>query len=220
MSNNRKLRVFLCHSSDDKPAVRELYGRLKSEGWIDPWLDEEDLLPGQKWHNEISKAVEEAHLVIAMLSCGAVSKEGYIQKELKIALDVALEKPDETIFIIPLRLDDCDVPYSIRKFHWLDYFPKIRQERAYRKLLESLTLRAKELDLSSITHLKSKVKHQKPEESVIDFDTQNILIPSFPIYTRVTAGPRGEANLGESLEMAKSIDEFLQVSFDLAFRQI
>ena len=44
---NRKLKVFFCHSSDDKPAVRDLYQRLNSEGWIAPWLDEEKLYPGQ-----------------------------------------------------------------------------------------------------------------------------------------------------------------------------
>jgi len=44
---DRKLRVFLCHASQDKPVVRELYQRLNAEGWIDPWLDEEKLLPGQ-----------------------------------------------------------------------------------------------------------------------------------------------------------------------------
>jgi hypothetical protein len=43
MPEARKLRVFLCHSSQDKPAVRELYKRLGGEGWIDPWLDEENL---------------------------------------------------------------------------------------------------------------------------------------------------------------------------------
>jgi hypothetical protein len=42
---DRKLRVFLCHSSQDKPIVRELYQRLNAEGWIDPWLDEEKLYP-------------------------------------------------------------------------------------------------------------------------------------------------------------------------------
>ncbi len=42
-SVDRKLRVFLCHSSQDKPIVRELYQRLNAEGWIDPWLDEENL---------------------------------------------------------------------------------------------------------------------------------------------------------------------------------
>ncbi|MBN1453241.1 MAG: toll/interleukin-1 receptor domain-containing protein [Anaerolineales bacterium] len=57
MPEPRKLRVFLCHSSNDKPAVCELYQRLKSEGWIDSWLDEEKLYPGQDWDLEIEKAV-------------------------------------------------------------------------------------------------------------------------------------------------------------------
>jgi hypothetical protein len=43
---NRPLRVFLCHASADKPAVRELYEKLTARG-IDAWLDEKKLLPGQ-----------------------------------------------------------------------------------------------------------------------------------------------------------------------------
>lgn len=42
MTTNRPLRVFLCHSSADKPAVRELYQKLRAEPWIEPWLDEEE----------------------------------------------------------------------------------------------------------------------------------------------------------------------------------
>ncbi|MBA4379286.1 MAG: hypothetical protein C0393_01105 [Anaerolinea sp.] len=55
-TTDRKLRVFLCHSSADKPTVRELYRKLLSEGWIDPWLDEENLLGGQDWDMEIGIA--------------------------------------------------------------------------------------------------------------------------------------------------------------------
>ena len=65
-TTDRKLRVFpsagsghrLYHASQDKPIVRELYQRLLAEGWIDPWLDEENLLPGQDWEMEIEKAIE------------------------------------------------------------------------------------------------------------------------------------------------------------------
>jgi len=46
MPAKRKLKVFLCHASQDKPVVRELYQRLLAEDWIEPWLDEEKLLPG------------------------------------------------------------------------------------------------------------------------------------------------------------------------------
>ena len=76
MTESRKLRVFLCHASQDKPVVRELYQRLLAEGWIDPWLDEEKLLPGQDWGMEIEKAVENTDVVVVFLSDNSVTKEG------------------------------------------------------------------------------------------------------------------------------------------------
>ena len=114
-ATDRKPRVFpstpsagrrLCHASQDKPIVRELYQRLNAEGWIDPWLDEEKLLPGQDWDMEIEKTVEATDAVIVCLSKGSVSKEGYIQKEIKKVLDVSDKKPEGTIFIIPARLEN------------------------------------------------------------------------------------------------------------------
>ena len=65
---SRKLRVFLCHASQDKPAVRELYNALNREGWIDPWLDKAKILPGQDWELVIEKAVDDSDVVIVCLS--------------------------------------------------------------------------------------------------------------------------------------------------------
>jgi hypothetical protein len=142
MTKPRKLHVFLCHASQDKPVVRELYHRLSSEKWIDPWLDEEKLFPGQDWDLEIEKAVEGADAVIVCVSARSVTKEGYIQKEIRKVLDIALEKPEETIFIIPIRLDDCDLPRRLRSWHYVDFFPAERRDWAFRRLLESLKRRS------------------------------------------------------------------------------
>ena len=136
---NRKLKVFLCHASEDKPAVRELYQLLISQNWIDPWLDEEKLLPGQDWNMEIEKAVENADAVIVFLSDNSVGKEGYIQRELRFTLDIALEKPEGEIFIIPLRLNDCALPRRLQSWHYVDFFPKAKYQDSYLRLLESLT---------------------------------------------------------------------------------
>jgi hypothetical protein len=141
ITTDRKLRVFLCHASQDKPVLRELYQRLLAEGWIDPWLDEEKLLPGQDWDMEIEKAVEASDVVIVCISAKSVTKEGYIQKEIRKVLDFALEKPEDTIFIIPLRLDDCEQPRRLRTWQYVDYFPSDRRERAFQRLLQSLRLR-------------------------------------------------------------------------------
>ena len=143
----KQLKVFLCHSSQDKPAVRELYQKLCAEGWIDPWLDEEKLLPGQDWDYEIEKALNRSDAVIVTLSTGSVSKEGYVQKELKFVLELALEKPDGTIFILPVRLDDCERPRRLRPIQGVDYFPVDRREKAYNILRRSLELRANALGI-------------------------------------------------------------------------
>lgn len=144
----RKLRVFLCHASQDKPIVRELYQRLNAEGWIDPWLDEEKLLPGQDWGLEIEKAVDSADVVIVCISSKSVVKEGYVQKEMKNVLDKSDEKPEGTIFVIPVRLDDCEIPRRINKRQYVDYFPLINRSVAYKRLLPSLRLRAENLSIN------------------------------------------------------------------------
>jgi TIR domain len=146
MLTERKLRVFLCHASQDKPVVRELYQRLLTEGWIDPWLDEEKLLPGQDWGMEIEKAVEAADAVIVCLSNNSVTKDGYVQRELKFALDIALEKPDGTIFVIPLRLEDCQVPRRLKSWHYVNYFPLDRREVSYQRIMQALIIRNKNVE--------------------------------------------------------------------------
>lgn len=137
------LRVFLCHSSDDKPAVRGLYSRLVSDG-IDPWLDENKLDPGVDWQFEIAKAVREAHIVIVCLSQGSINKEGYVQKEIRFSLDKADEKPEGTIFLIPLRLENCTVPDRLSRWQYVDIF----EADGYERLKRALRRRAQDLGIS------------------------------------------------------------------------
>lgn len=141
-TTNRKLRVFLCHASQDKPAVRELYERLASEKWIDPWLDEENLLPGQDFDLEIYRATRDSDAIIICLSKVSVAKEGYVNREIRRALDIAQEKAEGAIYVIPLRLDECNPSFEqLRKLHGLDYFTP----NAHERLLKSLHARAEAL---------------------------------------------------------------------------
>ena len=153
---SRQLRVFLCHSSGDKPAVRELYRKLAAEGWIDPWLDEEKLLPGQEWKDEIPKAVHAADVVVVCLSRSSITKEGYVQKEIRFTLDVAQEKPENVIFLIPACLDDCDVPERLRNWQWVDLY----KEQGWERLLASLTLRADNLGIKTLFPKMETIKGQ------------------------------------------------------------
>ncbi|MCL4271092.1 MAG: SUMF1/EgtB/PvdO family nonheme iron enzyme [Anaerolineales bacterium] len=146
MPTNRPLRVFLCHSSADKPAVRELYQKLRAEPWIDPWLDEEELFPGMDWNLEIEKAIEATDVILVCLSNNSVTKEGYVQREIRIALDYADYKPEGTLFIIPVRLEECTPPKRLARWQYADYFEGQR-ERGVQRLLVSLERRAESLGL-------------------------------------------------------------------------
>lgn len=137
LEKKRLLRVFLCHASADKSVVRSLYKQLKLEDWIDPWLDEEKLTLGQHWAVAIEEALDEADIVIIFLSHNSVKKEGFVQRELNYAWDLSLEKPRSAIFLIPFRLDDCEVPRHLRVRQWGDYFGD-KKEDTYQMLLRSL----------------------------------------------------------------------------------
>ena len=163
MPENRPLRVFLCHSSNDKPAVRELYQRLSAEGWMDVWLDEEKLYPGQDWDLEIEKAVEATDVVIVCLSSNSVSKEGYVQRELRFVLRIADYKPEGAIFVVPVRLNDCPMPRRLAMWQYTDLFPDNRKDWAYKRLLGSLQMRAKNLGISTVNPAEEK-KHQEEIE--------------------------------------------------------
>jgi formylglycine-generating enzyme required for sulfatase activity len=186
----RSLRVFLCHSSNDKPAVRELYQRLSAEGWMDVWFDEEKLLPGQDWDYEIDKALDNSDAVIVTLSTGSVSKEGYVQKELRFALDIALEKPEGTIFILPVRLDDCERPRRLRAIQGIDYFPPEQRELAYARLQRSLELRATALGMITKTAESTPLKRTEEESQVAATAESSPAVRRPPI---IRFGPSGHA---------------------------
>lgn len=110
-----KLKIFLCHASEDKAHVRQIYSRLKEEGF-DPWLDVENILPGQDWRFEIAQAVRQTHVFLVCLSHKSTTKAGYVQKEITYALDQADEHPEGVIFVIPIKLEECNVPQRLSKW--------------------------------------------------------------------------------------------------------
>ena len=163
------LSVFLCHASDDKPVVRELYKRLQSEGF-DPWLDEENLLPGQDWKHEISRAVRDSDVVLVCLSENSVSKTGYVQREIKVALDVADEQPEGAIFIVPVKLEECVVPDKLSTWHWVN----LEDTGGYERLVAALMRRATDLGID-IENIATDIENVRgslyDEEETLEGDT-------------------------------------------------
>src|SRR6267154_4996863 len=106
--DNRAL-VFLSYARKDKDTVDDLYQRLSDAGYK-PWMDVRDILPGENFRLAIESAIHSADLFLAVLSSHSVDRRGFIQRELKEALDIWKEKLESDIYLIPVRIEECESP--------------------------------------------------------------------------------------------------------------
>ncbi|MFG6105297.1 SUMF1/EgtB/PvdO family nonheme iron enzyme [Leptothoe sp. EHU-05/26/07-4] len=160
------IRIFLAYASEDKEAVTHLYQRLKERGFH-PWLDKVDLLPGQNWRAEIPKAIRESGVFIACLSKKSVAKQGYIQREFRMALQKMGDMPTGKIYLIPVRLNDCQVPelrqeeygINLADYQWVDLF----QDGEFERLVKSIEL-----------HFPNAIATSNPKLQTFTFETVKV----------------------------------------------
>ncbi len=157
-------KVFISYARENFESANRLYQDLKNVPEIEPWLDKECILPGMRWEPEIRKAVRESNFFIAILSKSSTSRKGYAHSELRAALEIARQFPDDQIFLIPVRLDDCEMPVDeLWAINYVDFFPN--WDSGYRKVL------------GVISHNKGGVN----DETINDEMTE----PTTPYYYRV-----------------------------------
>ena len=136
-SSTQHANIFLIHAHSDRETVHKLYQRLISDG-LNVWLDVERLQPGQDWQNEIRNALLKCDVILVCLSRGFDKQQGYRHEELKLVLEKANFLPDGQVYIIPVRLEKCEMPESLRHLHRVDLF----KTGGYKKLLSALVERA------------------------------------------------------------------------------
>lgn len=155
--------IFISYSRLDTPIVKQIYMTLNLAGYK-PWMDIEDILPGQDWQKQIISAINNSTLFLACLSKNAINNRGMLQVELKEALRVWQSKLTDDIYLIPIRLEDCKVPGELSKFQWLDYYEKngtsslfsaIRHQMERLGFYQSIKLRSYPTDMSQELALKS-----------------------------------------------------------------
>ena len=119
------MRVYISHAPEDAGIARRLYEDLSQTPGVRPWMAEADLLPGQNRRHEISRAIRESRYFIPILSSRSVSRSGAVHKEIRQAIDVLDEMPDGTIFMIPVRADDCHPAHDrLADIRAADLFPE------------------------------------------------------------------------------------------------
>jgi hypothetical protein len=161
-------KVFISYAKEDSKFAEKLYDLLESIGTYIPWIDKKKLLPGQNWEIEIESAVENADFFIPLLSKISVAKRGYVQKEFKLALKCYEKKLDSDIYIIPYKIDDCEVPKGLSKFQWAE----LNNPNSFEQILSALNLQRKTLleDYNKFTNGNAD-NIDEPIKPNVDFET-------------------------------------------------
>ena len=95
------LRIFLSYAHEDHEYGGRLYDFLDAIPTVDVWFDKESLSPGQRWEVEIRKAIRASRFFLLLLSKNSTEKKGYYQREIRQALKVLEEYPDNETYLIP-----------------------------------------------------------------------------------------------------------------------
>jgi hypothetical protein len=103
--------AFISYVREDSHQVERLQRMLEAAG-IRVWLDTDDLSPGQDWRTEIRRAITDNALVfIACFSQAGLSRDKSFQnEELTLAIEQLRLRPLDDPWLIPVRLDECDIP--------------------------------------------------------------------------------------------------------------
>lgn len=109
-------KVFISHSSIDKPFVRRLSRRLQNGGY-QVWLDEKELVPGDKLAESVSKALESASVVLVVVSSAAIKS-----KWLAFELNKATQKMIEgSCRVIPIIKEKVNLPPEVQGLLYADF---------------------------------------------------------------------------------------------------
>jgi hypothetical protein len=112
--------VFISYSRKDKVAVEELRRRLATQG-VQLWMDTRDIVAGE-WRREIRKGLRHSNFFLACLSQNTVQRGEVLQYEYDSALEIQRERLEGEIYVIPVRLEPCDLPDCFKHLQCLDVY--------------------------------------------------------------------------------------------------
>ena len=122
-------RVFLCHSSADKPFVDRLANDLTQMN-VGVWYDKWEIKLGDSILTKISEGIESHDYLAIILSKTSVQSD-WVRLELNAGLMKELEEKE--VFVLPLLLEDCKVPVLLKDKRRADF--KNSYEDGFEELL-------------------------------------------------------------------------------------
>jgi tetratricopeptide (TPR) repeat protein len=120
--------LFISYSrTDGEEFADELYQRLQDAEYA-PWLDRRHLVSGTDWDSSIDQALEQASIVLVVLTPAAVTSR-QVKSEWSYALN-------QNLMVVPLLTRDCDVPRVLAVHQVHDF--RSPAEHAWERLFKDL----------------------------------------------------------------------------------
>jgi hypothetical protein len=112
MAAEKKRHTFISYSRINKEFALKLARELKAAGFP-IWLDQLDIPTGARWDDEIEKALRECGIFMVILTPASIASEN-TKDEIGYAIDHGKR-------ILPVLLEDCEIPLRLRRFQYVDF---------------------------------------------------------------------------------------------------
>lgn len=110
-------QVFVVYAREDAAIADSVAAKLREAGF-EPWIDRQQLRGGEEWRPAILQALQQSAAAVVLVSRN-LRQSGLTRTELRVAADV-LQGQARQSPIIPVLLDDSEIPASLRHIHAVD----------------------------------------------------------------------------------------------------
>ncbi len=111
------MKVFINHSSKDEQYVQRIAKSLKDQG-IDVWYDEWSIGVGDSLVSKIEAGIADSNVLLVILSKASI-KSSWVRAEINAFFNKAMS--DRNIRLIPVLLEDVEVPPLLRDRMYVDF---------------------------------------------------------------------------------------------------
>jgi hypothetical protein len=129
--------IFLSHTNDDKPFVRDLKKLLEDHGVNNVWLDEAEIQIGDSLTKKIDEGLTKTRYIAVVLSPRSVNSP-WVQKELEIAINREITTGE--VVVLPLIYEHCELPTFLQGKLYADFSSADEYDRSLKKLIRRLTI--------------------------------------------------------------------------------
>lgn len=134
MAAEKQRHTFISYSRINKEFAVRLARELRAAGFP-VWLDLLDIPTGARWDDEIEDALRECGIFLTILTPASIASEN-AKDEIGYAIDHGKR-------ILPVLLEDCEVPLRLRRFQYVD-FTSMNYDQGVRTAKELLSRLMKE----------------------------------------------------------------------------